>query len=121
MKSVCAWCGVTIGSEPAIISAGTPSVGAEGLTHSAPASWEAGDLPGRITDPVSHGLCRACSQGLWLEERGMMGLWICRSCGCTALYSCPSGCEWAAPNLCSACVESKRLDWPEVECAEVAS
>jgi hypothetical protein len=29
----------------------------------------------------------------------------CRVCGCTDLQACPGGCIWAAPGLCSRCVE----------------
>lgn len=29
---------------------------------------------------------------------------ICRTCGCTDDRACPSGCSWAEPDLCSACV-----------------
>lgn len=29
----------------------------------------------------------------------------CRVCGCTEMRACPGGCSWAAPNLCSRCVE----------------
>ena len=27
----------------------------------------------------------------------------CRSCGCSESKSCPGGCHWAEPGLCSAC------------------
>lgn len=29
---------------------------------------------------------------------------VCRACGCTDLTGCDAGCEWVAPDLCSACV-----------------
>ena len=44
----------------------------------------------------------------WLGADGLMrltaGEMTCRVCGCSDTRSCPGGCLWAAPNLCSRCV-----------------
>ena len=32
----------------------------------------------------------------------------CRVCGCTEDHSCPGGCSWVAPDLCSACEEKMK-------------
>lgn len=29
----------------------------------------------------------------------------CRFCGCTNRSACPEGCFWAAPGVCSNCIE----------------
>lgn len=34
---------------------------------------------------------------------------VCRGCGCVEWAPCAGGCSWAAPFLCSACVESTQL------------
>jgi hypothetical protein len=37
----------------------------------------------------------------------ILGIPVCRGCGCTDLTPCDAGCEWVAPDLCSACVEGE--------------
>jgi hypothetical protein len=39
-----------------------------------------------------------------LIEETVAGEPRCARCGCSDSRSCPGGCVWAAPNLCSRCV-----------------
>ena len=34
----------------------------------------------------------------------MLGLPVCRECGCTDITACDGGCYWVEEDLCSACV-----------------
>jgi hypothetical protein len=34
----------------------------------------------------------------------VLGIAVCRMCGCTDVYGCDEGCYWIEDNLCSACV-----------------
>ena len=36
----------------------------------------------------------------------VLGLSVCRACGCTDITACDEGCYWVAGDLCSACVGS---------------
>jgi hypothetical protein len=42
----------------------------------------------------------------------------CRGCGCTDDRPCEGGCSWAAPNVCSRCIEDCAA---EIAVAEVAA
>ncbi len=33
---------------------------------------------------------------------------VCVGCGCSESLSCPGGCVWASPNLCSRCAAPGR-------------
>lgn len=33
----------------------------------------------------------------------------CKVCGCSWQDPCPGGCEWAEPNLCTACVKKPKI------------
>lgn len=34
----------------------------------------------------------------------VLGLGVCRQCGCTDITACDEGCFWVEEDLCSACV-----------------
>lgn len=34
----------------------------------------------------------------------ILGIAVCRICGCTDVYGCDQGCYWIDDNLCSACI-----------------
>lgn len=34
-------------------------------------------------------------------------LQVCRVCGCTEDHSCPGGCYWVGPDICSACARKE--------------
>jgi hypothetical protein len=47
---------------------------------------------------------------------------VCRVCGCSDTKSCPGGCTWAEPGLCSSCSEKQALfSEPEVEPCTICS
>lgn len=40
------------------------------------------------------------------EASAVLGIPVCRECGCTDISACDGGCEWVAMDLCSACVNT---------------
>lgn len=34
----------------------------------------------------------------------VLGIRVCRRCGCTDIFACDEGCEWLTDTLCSACL-----------------
>ena len=44
------------------------------------------------------------AEELELEEGDDLDVPHCRVCGCSEFHPCPGGCLWAAPDLCSRCV-----------------
>lgn len=38
-----------------------------------------------------------------LHQTVMVGVQICRQCGCTDTHGCLTGCYWEKPDLCSQC------------------
>ncbi len=35
----------------------------------------------------------------------VLGIAVCRNCGCTDIAGCDEGCYWVAEDLCSACIK----------------
>lgn len=40
----------------------------------------------------------------------VLGIAVCRECGCTDISACEDGCSWVAEDVCSACVPGKEED-----------